>query len=111
MGRVFAYLLSFALLVLAGSGSTTLAQPLPDWQVANVCAKESAPGQCILFERDAQGVVGSTWVFVPDAIRQACLGRLKSPADHSWRLLAGCIEEEFAKARVGINTAGTANAE
>jgi hypothetical protein len=59
--------------------------PLPNWQIKDICAKESAPGQCAAFEGEALRTVSATWAFVADPIKQTCFAQLKSPADRSWR--------------------------
>src|SRR5207302_9603762 len=48
---------------------------LPGWKITDICAKESAPGQCADFERSALSAVSSSWTFVLEPIRQTCLGR------------------------------------
>jgi len=74
------------------------AQALPGWKIADICAKESAPGQCAAFEGRAHKAVSASWPFVLDPIKQACLAQLKSPLDQSWRLLSECIDGETIKA-------------
>jgi len=85
------------------------AQALPTWQIGEICAKESAPGQCAAFEGRALKSVSASWPFVLDPIKQTCLRQLSSPLDRSWRLLAECIDEETLKAldRNAVHTART----
>jgi len=85
------------------------AQALPGWKISDICAKESAPGQCAAFEGKALRAVSASWPFVLDPIRQACLGQAKSPPDQSWRLLAECIDDETSKAvdKAAVQTART----
>jgi hypothetical protein len=89
----------------AGAG----AQGLPTWKIGDICAKESAPGQCAAFEGRALKAVSASWPFVLDPIKQTCLGRATSPLDQSWRLLADCIDRETIRAldRNAVNTART----
>lgn len=74
------------------------AQALPGWKIADICAKESAPGQCAAFEGRALKSVSSSWSFVLEPIRQACLDQAKSPFDQSWRSLSDCLNAETLKA-------------
>jgi hypothetical protein len=90
-----------ALLALAAAGAPTgeaRAQTLPGWKIDEICAKESAPGQCAAFEGRALKAVSSSWSFVLEPIRRACLAQVRSPLDRSWRLLADCIDSETLKA-------------
>jgi hypothetical protein len=85
------------------------AQALPGWKIADICAKESAPGQCAAFEGRALKAVSASWPFVLDPIKQACLAQVKSPLDQSWRLLSECIDGETIKAldKGAVQTART----
>jgi hypothetical protein len=82
---------------------------LPGWKIPDICAKESAPGQCAAFEGRALKAVSASWPFVLDPVKQACLGQAKMPADQSWRLLAECLDSEVLKAldRGAVHTART----
>ena len=97
------------LLAAAGPASGVAAQALPTWPIAEICAKEGTPGQCAAFEGRARNAVSSSWAFVLDPIKQACLAQLKTPADQSWRLLAECIDNETLKAlnKAAVHTART----
>jgi len=80
-------------LVLAVAGSSpALAQAVPDWDINALCRSE--PGQCIVSEELARDAVTGGWNLLPVAYREACLAAVKSPADHSWRLLSQCLEEQ-----------------
>jgi hypothetical protein len=83
---------------LMSVASPAAAQNFPTWKIADICAKESAPGQCEIFEAEAQRSLSGSWTFVLDAARKSCLGRAAAPADHSYRLLADCIDEELKRA-------------
>lgn len=85
------------------------AQALPGWKIAEICAKESTPGQCAASEGRALKAVSASWTFVLAPIKQACLGQVSSPEDQSWRLLAECIDVETAKAvdKEAVRTAHT----
>jgi hypothetical protein len=94
-------IIAAALFVLAAAGAPlgeARAQALPGWKISDICAKESAPGQCAAFEGQALKAVSASWPFVLDPIRQTCLAQVKSPLDQSWRLLAECIDAETVKA-------------
>ena len=56
------------------------AQALPGWKIADICAKESAPGQCAAFEGRALKAVSASWPFVLDPIKQACLAQAEIAA-------------------------------
>jgi hypothetical protein len=105
--------LSAALIALAAvgvsCGETHAQAALPGWKITDICAKESAPGQCADFERSALSAVSSSWTFVLEPIRQTCLAQAKSPSDQSWRLLAECIDGETLKAldKAAVQTAKT----
>ena len=105
-------ILCAALLALMAVGaplSQARAQALPNWKIDDICAKESAPGQCAAFEGRALKAVSSSWTFVLEPIRKTCLAQVKSPLDQSWRLLAECIDAETLKAldRGAVHTART----
>jgi hypothetical protein len=87
-----------ALSVIAVPWGDARAQALPGWKIADICAKESAPGQCAAFEGRALKAVSASWPFVLDPIKQTCLAQAKSPLDQSWRLLSECIDGETIKA-------------
>jgi hypothetical protein len=99
-------------IVLLTAGSTPGAAErlsLPNWQIGDICAKDSVPGQCAAFEAEALRTVSATWAFVADPIKQTCFAQLSSPADRSWRLLGECIDAEALKARdrAAVKTAKT----
>lgn len=93
----------------AAFGGPAWAQTLPTWKIADICAAESAPGQCAAFEGRALKAVSASWPFVLDPIKQACLAQAKSPLDQSWRLLAECLDGETRKAldSIAVHTART----
>jgi hypothetical protein len=86
-----------------------LAQELPTWSPHEICAKESAPGQCALSEGRARNAVSGSWGVLPEAVKTDCLAAVKSPLDQSWRLLGQCIDAETLKAvhRRAVATAAT----
>jgi hypothetical protein len=98
-----------AISATAVSWGEARAQALPGWKIADICAKESAPGQCAAFEGRALKAVSASWPFVLDPIKQTCLGQVKSPLDQSWRLLSECIDGETIKAlnKGAVQTAKT----
>ena len=98
-----------ALSAAAAPSGEARAQALPAWKIADICAKESTPGQCAAFEGRALNAVSASWPFVLDPIKQACLAQVKSPLDQSWRLLSECIDGETIKAldKAAVQTAKT----
>ena len=87
---------------------TTASDALPKWEIATICAKESAPGQCREFEAQAFNAISASWSFVPAALRKQCLESAASPPDQSYRLLSSCLENAYDKAggvRAAIATA------
>jgi hypothetical protein len=106
------HVLCAALIVLAVAAAPSgqaRAQGLPTWKIADICAKESAPGQCAAFEGIALKAVSASWPFILDPIKQACLAQTKSPQDQSWRLLSECLDAETRKAldKFAVHTAKT----
>ncbi len=98
-----------ALSAVAVASGQAQAQALPGWKIVDICAVESAPGQCAAFEGVALRAVSASWPFVLDPIKKTCLGQAKSPPDQSWRLLADCLDEETRKAldAIAIHTSTT----
>jgi hypothetical protein len=98
-----------AALLGAAFAGPACAQALPTWKIADICAAESAPGQCAAFEGRALRAVSASWPFVLDPIKKTCLEQAKSPPDQSWRLLAGCLDGETRKALddIAVHTART----
>lgn len=70
---------------------------LPGWNIAEICASDSAGGQCRILESEARRTLSGGWAEVPQAFRDACLGSIKSPYDKSYRLLSQCLEAEVLK--------------
>ena len=66
--------------------------PLPQWQAAGVCARDSVPGQCTRAETSAANTVSASWQFIANDVRARCLESAAAPAAQSWRLLAACLE-------------------
>ena len=71
--------------------------PLPAWQAADVCKRDSVTDQCDLFEHRAAHTVSGSWAFLPEDVRAKCLADSAKPAAQSWRLLAGCIETSMGR--------------
>ena len=59
-----------ALSAAAAPSGEARSQALPGWSIADICAKESAPGQCAAFEGLALKAVSAIWPFVLDPIKQ-----------------------------------------
>jgi len=102
--------LAFLPWVSAG-GAQTPQEALPKWAISEVCAKESAAGQCREFEAQAYSAVSASWSFVPAAIRKSCAEATAAPADQSYRLLSSCLENAYARAdaKAAIATAAVAD--
>jgi hypothetical protein len=102
--------LSLAALIAANAAHAQAAAPgLPDWKIAEICARESAPGQCAAFEGRALKAVSASWSFVLEPIRKSCLDQAKNQLDQSWRLLAECLDKESLRAldKSAVSTART----
>ena len=103
----------WAVLIAIGAANASAhaadAQQLPGWKIADICAKESAPGQCAAFEGRALKAVSSSWDFVLEPIKQACLAQVKPPYDESWRSLSDCLNAETTKAldKTAVHTSRT----
>lgn len=76
--------------------------PLPGWKISDICAKESAPGQCAAFEGTALKSISATWPLLLDQIKDGCVKQLSNVADHSWRELADCVNNASFKAVDGV---------
>ena len=98
-----------AFLAAAALAGPAHAQALPGWKITDICAHESAPGQCAAFEGRALNAVSASWPFLLEPVRQACLTQLKSPYDQSWRSMAACIDGETLRAldKTAVHTAKT----
>lgn len=98
-----------ALVAGAAASGEARAQGLPAWKIADICAHESAPGQCAAFEGRALKAVSASWPFILDPIKQACLAQTKSPLDQGWRQLAECLDGETRRAldNIAVHTART----
>lgn len=86
-------------LVAVLAAAPALAQDLPNWRPGKICAKDSAAGQCLLFERRAQYDVSASWLILPAVVRETCLARFTAPLEPSWRILGDCIEIEGRRAQ------------
>jgi len=84
--------------VLGGSASAT-AQTLPDWSIAAICARDSAAGQCRLYEGVARQEIVASWKFLPEEWRRGCLTAFKAPLEPSWRILADCFTERMNQSK------------
>ncbi|MEZ5843594.1 MAG: OmpA family protein [Hyphomicrobiaceae bacterium] len=91
------------LVALPGVGQ---AQELPKWSLDAICRADSARAHCLVLERQALDAVSASWPFVPDGIRKRCIARQRAPEDHTWRVLATCLEGESDK-EVWIATRST----
>ena len=102
--RTIAALTGGLVVTLFGAAPSS-AQALPNWRPGNICAQDSARGQCLLFERRAQYDVAASWRVIPEAVRSTCLTRFTPPLEPSWRILGDCIEIEGRRALAATNQA------
>jgi hypothetical protein len=93
--------------VVVASSQLAMTQELPKWDIPEICANESAPGQCALFEGRARNAISGSWDVLPEAVKKRCFDSVKTPLDQSWRLLGYCIEAETLK---GVNRRAVATA-
>ncbi|MEO1265873.1 MAG: hypothetical protein AAFV26_09220, partial [Pseudomonadota bacterium] len=68
----------------------------PSWRINQICATDSAVGQCQLFERRARDALFGAWTFILPDHRKACLAEVTPPVEPSFRVLSGCIEVKAA---------------
>lgn len=87
--------LTFLLPLFGALSQPVRSQELPDWKIADICARE--PAQCTQFEARARQAVGAGWSVLPETYRRACLSEIKTPLDQSWRLLSQCLELQALK--------------
>jgi len=83
---------------LLGVTPPAWAQKAPTWKPADICAKDSARGQCLLLERRARNDALASWQMMPVAVRRLCTDRVSANSVKSWRILIGCVEDEGRKA-------------
>lgn len=95
---------------LLGPAQAIQAQKLPQWQISQICAEDSASGQCRLFEAVAKQELASAWQFLPKDWRRSCLMTFTPPLEPSWRSLGDCIEDQARVASV-LRIAGSGEAE
>lgn len=111
MKKIVRISLCLAAVASASIAGQALAQSpaLPAWKIADICAKEGTPGQCAAFEGVALRSVSSSWQFLLDDIKTACLSQLSNPHARSWRELASCVDNANSRAldRVAVKTART----
>ncbi|MEO0618231.1 MAG: OmpA family protein [Pseudomonadota bacterium] len=90
------------------------AEALPGWRISNICARDSAVGQCRLYEAVARQRIVASWTVIPPQFREACLLKFKPPLEPSWRILADCIDDAArtsdAKRLAAANAASLENA-
>ncbi|MGD9670873.1 MAG: OmpA family protein [Hyphomicrobiaceae bacterium] len=92
-------------------GSALTSETLPSWNIAEICASDSAGSQCRILESQAFGMLSGDWAEVPAEFRDACLGSVRSPYDRSYRLLSQCLEGQLLKSldRQSVRIAGFGN--
>lgn len=92
-------------------GSAVTSAALPSWNIAEICASDSASGHCRILEAEAHRTLTGGWAEVSTDFREACVGSIKSPYDKSYRLLSQCLEGQVLKSldRQNVRTAGIGN--
>ncbi len=76
-----------SVVILAAAG-------LPSWNISEICATDSASGQCRILESEALRTLSGGWNAVPERFRDACLKSISGPFDKSYRLLSQCLETQ-----------------
>jgi len=71
------------------------AQALPGWRISEICARDSAEGQCRLYEAVAHQRVAASWDLLPREWRQSCLNSIRAPLEPSWRILSDCMDSKI----------------
>ncbi len=71
------------------------AQALPGWRISEICAHDSAEGQCRLYEAVARQHVAGSWDLLPREWRQSCLQSFRPPLEPSWRILSDCMDSQI----------------
>ena len=99
----------FPVALQAGLAHASNDTTLPNWRPSEICASSSARGQCEAFEVRAWQAVSASWQFLPESVRSGCIGAARAPEDHSWRVLADCIEDRMSTKvdRHAVMTAAT----
>ncbi len=91
--------IAFMALGLVYSIQPAGAQALPGWRISEICARDSAEGQCRLYEAVAHQRVAASWDLLPGEWRQSCLNSIRAPLEPSWRILSDCMD---SKSRLSI---------
>jgi len=91
--------IAFMALGLVYSIQPAGAQALPGWRISEICARDSAEGQCRLYEAVAHQRVAASWDLLPREWRQSCLNSIRAPLEPSWRILSDCMD---SKSRLSI---------
>ncbi len=76
----------------APSGVVPAAAGLPQWNIVEICATDSAGSHCRILESEALRALSGGWATLPETFRNTCLGNLNSPYDKSYRVLSQCLE-------------------
>lgn len=93
------------------SAITLASNKLPGWNISEICASDSARGQCRILEAEALRTLTGGWDAVPENFRSDCLANIKSPYDHSYRLLSQCLEAQVIKGYARVAAAGNVRTE
>ena len=87
--------IAFMALGLVYSIQPAGAQALPGWRISEICARDSAEGQCRLYEAVAHQRVAASWDLLPREWRQSCLNSIRAPLEPSWRILSDCMDSKI----------------
>jgi len=87
--------IAFMALGLVYSIQPAGAQALPGWRISEICAHDSAEGQCRLYEAVARQHVAGSWDLLPREWRQSCLQSFRPPLEPSWRILSDCMDSQI----------------
>ncbi|MEL6421637.1 MAG: hypothetical protein AAFQ42_04270, partial [Pseudomonadota bacterium] len=78
----------------AGATHAATDKRAPSWRITEICADDSARGQCRLYEAVARQRLVSGWTLIPPTWREQCLSSFSAPNAPSWRMLFDCINAQ-----------------
>lgn len=87
--------IAFMALGLVFSVQPAGAQAPPAWRISQICAHDSAEGQCRLYEAVARQGLAESWDFLPKEWRESCLQSFRPPLEPSWRILSDCLDSKI----------------
>jgi hypothetical protein len=84
-------------MLVAVSGADAQGTAMPDWSLSSICAHDSDPDACRLFEAEAWRSISGSWPVLPQDIRGKCATATAKLPLPSYRLLADCLEDEHIR--------------